>query len=41
MMPAETNGKVQEKDMSTTAVGEGLIEDGYVTYYYVPQLLIP
>jgi len=28
--------KYRKKDMSTTGIGEGLIEDGYVTYYYVP-----
>lgn len=27
--------RYKKKDMSTTAIGEGLIEDGYVTYYYV------
>jgi len=33
--------KYRKKDMSTTAVGEGLIEDGYVTYYYVPAASYP
>ncbi len=27
--------KYKKKDMSTVATGEGLIEDGYVTHYYV------
>jgi hypothetical protein len=29
--------KYKKKDMSTTAVGEGLIVDGYVTYFYIPS----
>lgn len=35
----DANGKlisrVKKKDMSTQAMGEGLVDDGYVTYYYV------
>ncbi len=35
----DRNGKVKEKhkkrDMLTTAIGEGLIDDGYVTYYRI------
>jgi len=33
--------RYRKKDMSTAAVGEGLIEDGYVTYYYVPAASYP
>ena len=33
--------RYKKKDMSTTAVGEGLIEDGYVTYYHVPATSYP
>jgi transglutaminase-like putative cysteine protease len=33
--------KYKKKDMSTTAVGEGLIDDGYVTYYYIPSGTYP
>lgn len=34
-------GKYKKKDMSTSAIGEGLIEDGYVTYYYIPSGTYP
>ncbi len=34
-------GKYKKKDMSTQAVGEGLIEDGYATYYRVSALTYP
>lgn len=41
----DMNGKVKEKhkkrDMVTTAVGEGLIEDGYVTYYHITAASYP
>ncbi len=33
--------KYKKKDMSTTAIGEGLIDDGYVTYYYMPSVTYP
>src|SRR5215204_1393949 len=33
--------KVKKKDMITTAVGEGLIEDGYVTFYQVKGYAYP
>jgi len=33
--------KYKKKDMGTTAIGEGLIEDGYVTYYNVHAISYP
>jgi len=33
--------RYRRKEMSTTAVGEGLVEDGYVTYFYVPTAAYP
>lgn len=33
--------KHKKKEMTTTAVGEGLVEDGYVTYYRVTPLFYP
>jgi transglutaminase-like putative cysteine protease len=33
--------KYKKKDMSTSAIGEGLIDDGYVTYYYIPSGTYP
>lgn len=33
--------KYKKKDMATTAVGEGLIEDGYVTYYPITATSYP
>lgn len=33
--------KRKKKEMSTTAVGEGLVEDGYVTYYRVKPAAYP
>jgi transglutaminase-like putative cysteine protease len=33
--------KYRKKDMTTIAIGEGLVEDGYVTYYYVPTTVYP
>jgi len=41
----DANGKqtarYKKKEMSTSAIGEGLIEDGYVTYYYVTASSYP
>jgi transglutaminase-like putative cysteine protease len=41
----DSNGKVKEKykkkDMRTMSVGEGLIEDGYVTYYQITTTTYP
>ncbi len=34
-------GKYKKKDMSTVATGEGLIEDGYVTYYPISTASYP
>jgi hypothetical protein len=34
-------GRYRKKDMSTVAVGEGLVEDGYVTYYPIPVSSYP
>jgi hypothetical protein len=28
-------GKYKKKDLNTVAIGEGLVEDGYVTYFYI------
>ncbi|HET7898020.1 MAG TPA: DUF3857 domain-containing protein, partial [Flavisolibacter sp.] len=33
--------KHKKKDMTTSAVGEGLVEDGYVTYYRIQPLSYP
>ena len=33
--------KFKKKDMTTVAVGEGLIEDGYLTYYQIPAASYP
>lgn len=33
--------KFKKKDMTTVATGEGLIEDGYVTYYRIPASSFP
>ena len=33
--------RYKKKDMRTSAIGEGLIEDGYVTYYSVPANSYP
>jgi len=41
----DSNGKLKEKhkkkDMMTTSVGEGLIADGYVTYYHITTTSYP
>jgi hypothetical protein len=41
----DQNGKqisrYKKKEMSTVAVGEGLIEDGYMTYYRIPATSYP
>lgn len=34
-------GKYKKKEMTTVATGEGLIEDGYVTYYRVSTISYP
>src|SRR5436190_223632 len=34
-------GKFKKKDMSSTITGEGLIEEGNVTYYRIPAISYP
>jgi hypothetical protein len=40
-LAGKTVGKYKKKDMTTVAFGDGLIDDGYVTYYEVPSPTYP